>query len=171
MKELIPLLLETERLKLRMFKEEDWAPLCEMFANKECVRYTLKEPLPDWLTWRWLAAYLGHWQLRGYGPYAVIEKESDQLIGPVGLWFPGDWPEPEIKWSIRQKFWGKGYVSEAAVAIKQLAKDKLKWKRLISLIDPANQRSIAVSKRIGGSYEKTIPFRDGQADMYVYKLV
>ncbi len=168
MKQLIPDSLETERLNLRMFSIDDWQSLCEMFGDKECVRYTIKEPLPDWLTWRWLAAYVGHWQLRGFGPYAVVEKESGRMMGPIGLWFPGDWPEPEIKWSLAQKFWGKGYVTEAATAIRELVIKELKWNRLISIIHPENQRSMAVAKRIGGIYEKTIPFRGELADVYVY---
>jgi len=170
MKELVPNSLETARLNLRMFRENDWQSLCEMFSDKECVKYTVKEPLPDWLTWRWLASYIGHWQLRGYGPYAVVEKESGQMIGPIGIWFPGDWPEPELNWSIARKFWGKGYVTEAATAVKELAINELKWNRIISLILPENERSIAVAKRLGGAYEKTIPFRDGQIDIYTYKL-
>jgi hypothetical protein len=75
-----------------MFVEQDWEALHEMFRDPECVRYTVGAPLATWQTWRSLAAYLGHWQLRGYGPYAVVEKASGAMMGPVGLWCPGEWP-------------------------------------------------------------------------------
>jgi RimJ/RimL family protein N-acetyltransferase len=166
----VPVALSTNRLVLRMFTERDWEPLAEMFADEECVKYTVGSVQPKYWVWRQICAYLGHWQIRGYGPYAVVEKTSGELLGPVGLWCPGDWPEPEIKYSIRRKFWGNGYVSEAAFAVQQMAAKELKWTRLISLINPANERSKAVARRIGGELEKTIPFRDGQAEVFAYKL-
>lgn len=166
----MPLTLETERLVLRQFQLDDWDALCEMFRDEECVRYTIGKPQPDYMTWRWLAGYLGHWQLRGYGPYAVVTKSSGEMIGPVGMWYPGDWPEPEIKFSIAQRHWGKGYVTEAAVAVQHAARDVLKRDRLISLISVGNERSKAVAKRLGGVHEKTIPWREGQADIFGYDL-
>jgi RimJ/RimL family protein N-acetyltransferase len=99
-KDALPQKIETARLILRMFQESDWDDLHEMFSDEECVRYTVKTVLEKWQTWRTLASYLGHWQIKGYGPYAVVEKSSGKMIGPVGLWYPGDWPEPEIKWSL-----------------------------------------------------------------------
>ena len=91
-------------------------------------------------------------------------------MGPVGLWFPGDWPEPEIKWSITKRFWGKGFATEAANAVKELTATELKWNRLISLIFPENERSKSVARRLGGVLEKTIPFRDATAEIFVYSL-
>jgi RimJ/RimL family protein N-acetyltransferase len=167
---IVPTLLETPRLKLRMFTESDWNDLSDMFADPDCVRFTIKSPIEKWQVWRTLAGYLGHWRLRGYGPYAVVEKTTNELIGPVGLWYPGDWPEPEIKWSLRKKFWGKGYATEAANRIKALAAQELKWTRAISLILPQNEASKSVAKRIGGTYEKTIPFRNESAEIFAYQL-
>lgn len=83
---------------------------------------------------------------------------------------PAEWPEPEIKWALAREFWGKGYATEAASAVKQMAKSHLKWSRLISLILAENMRSIAVANRLGAAYEKTIPFREGTAEIYVYDL-
>ncbi len=167
---LIPESLQTPRLQLRMFQDSDWAPLCEMFRDEDSVRYTLGTPATDWMTWRFLAGYLGHWQLRGYGPYAVVEKASGNMMGPVGMWCPGDWPEPEIKYSLAKIYWGKGYASEAAMAVKEMVARELKWKRLISLIAPENVASKAVAKKLGGVYEKTLPFRGSTAEVYAYAL-
>jgi len=167
---LVPCELNTARLHLRMFVEKDWEALCSIFSDPECVKYTRGKPEADWETWRRLASYLGHWSLRGYGPYAVIEKSSHLLIGVVGLWYPGDWLEPEIKWSLMRTAWGQGFATESAAAIKNMTAEQLKWHRLISLIRSDNEPSKAVAKRIGGIYEKTIPFRDGLADIFVYNV-
>ena len=79
-----------------------------------------------------LAYYVGHWSMRGYGPYAVVEKASGELVGTVGLWFPGEWPEPELKWALRRRFWGKGYATEAANGVRDMAEESLKWSSTIS---------------------------------------
>src|SRR5262245_49894275 len=167
---LIPTELETSRLKLRMIEESDWEPLCAYFCDEECVRYTLKTPLTTWQTWRTLAGLVGHWQLRGYGPHAVVEKSSGRTIGHLGLWYPGDWPEPEIGWHLAREFWNKGYATEGATAVRDVAHKILKWNRLISLILPENQASKNVATKLGAIYEKTIPFRDGVGDVFAYDL-
>lgn len=165
----MPKTLETERLILRQFQHSDWDDLHELFSDEECVKYTTKVLFEKWQTWRMLACYPGHWQYRGYGPYAVVEKTSQKMIGPIGLWYPGDWPETEIKYSICKKFWGKGYAYEAALKVKQEAFSRNLFKRLISLIVPENKKSISLSKKLGGVKEKTISFRGKTADIYVYK--
>ncbi len=166
----IPTALTTQRLVLRRFQESDQEALFELYGDPECTRYTLGKPVERWEVWRIIAANLGHWELRGYGPYAVVEKTSGTLIGPVGLNYPGDWPEPELLYSLSRRFWGNGYASEAGFAVKQLAAKELGWKRLISLVHPENVRSKAVVRRLGGELEKTITLRGGQNEVYVYEL-
>jgi RimJ/RimL family protein N-acetyltransferase len=158
---IVPLTLETPRLVLRPFEERDCDSLHEMFGDAQCVQYTLERPLAHWETWRCLAAYVGHWQLRGYGPYAVVAKSTGSMIGPVGLWFPVEWPEPEIKWSLARRFWGEGFATAFSV---------LRCTRLVSVSRPSNTRSQAVARRLGGHNEKTIPFRGGLANVYAYGL-
>jgi RimJ/RimL family protein N-acetyltransferase len=167
---LIPSSLETPRLTLRQFQEEDWDALHRIFEDEECVRYTIGAPLERWQTWRTLAGYIGHWQLRGYGPYAVVERSTGTVVGPVGLWYPGEWPEPELKWCLARRFWGRGYATEAAAAVKAMAPRELGWHRLISLILPENERSKAVARRLGGRHERTIPFRGGHGEIFGYDL-
>lgn len=165
-----PKQIETGRLTLRQFCEADWQPLVDLFRNQECVKYTVKTPLEDWQTWRMLACYVGHWAIRAYGPYAVVEKASREVVGTVGLWFPGEWPEPELKWALRRRFWGKGYATEAASAVRDMVQMSLKWSRLISLIFPGNRRSVAVASRLGAQFEKNIPFRGETADVFAYAM-
>lgn len=141
-----------------------------MFGDEDCVRYTIERPLAPWQTWRALASYVGHWQLRGYGPYAVVEKATGSMLGPVGLWFPSEWPEPEIKWSLTKRFWGRGFATEAAMAVRNMAAAVLRRARLISVIRPGNIRSASVALRLGGILEGTIPFRGDVAVVYAYDL-
>ncbi len=82
---LIPEKIETERLILRCFKEDDWIDLHRLYADPECTQYTIQRTLTEGESWRTMAAMIGHWQIRGYGPYAVEDKATGKVMGPVGL--------------------------------------------------------------------------------------
>ena len=103
---------------------------------------------------------IGHWQLRGYGPYAIEIKESGKVAGPVGMWFPQEWPEPEIKWGLARAYWGNGFAREAALAVREMAAEYFPDLKLISIIDPENEGSIKVALSIGATLERTTRLRD-----------
>ena len=166
MKYNIPEQLETDRLILRTFKDEDWRDLHPYYSDPECMKYTIGRTLTEGETWRTMATMIGHWELRRYGPYAVELKETGKVIGPVGMWFPNDWPEPEIKWGLVREYWGKGYAREAAQAVHQMAKEYFPGKRLISLIDTANAGSINLAKSMGATFEMEIEVRGSICHIY-----
>lgn len=166
----MPTSIETDRLLLRMFREEDWKDLHEYYSDEVCTRYTFGKPLTEGEAWRAMASMMGHWQLRGFGPYAVVEKESKKVLGPVGLWYPNDWPEPEIKWGLVRQAWGKGYATEAAMAVKKMAFNTIKDCRLISLIMADNQSSVKVAKAVGATFEKEMMFGEKQCHIYRHHL-
>lgn len=162
----IPTYLETDRLILRFFEDADWCDLHVLYSDPQCVEHTIKQTLTEGESWRMLATIIGHWHLRGYGPYAVCLKSGGPVMGPVGLWYPNDWPEPEIKWAIARKYWGNGYAREAAKAVWQIASTHLPELHLISLIFPENERSKKLAGALGAEFEKEIDFRDGRAQIF-----
>jgi RimJ/RimL family protein N-acetyltransferase len=100
--------------------------------------------------WRQFASYLGHWQMRDFGWFSVIEKDSGEWVGRVGPWMPEGWPGLECGWSISREHWGKGYAPEAAIASIKWTFEKLpELSRIISVIDPDNHNSQAVARKIG----------------------
>ena len=163
----IPQELETRRLRLRMFRDDDWRGLHEHYADPECTRFTFRRALTEAATWRAMASMAGHWLLRGYGPYAVEEKSSGTVLGTVGAWYPIEWPEPEIKWSLARRHWGQGYASEAVRAVQRMAQDCLPHLRLISLIDSRNEASIRLALAVGAVLEREIEFAG--APFHVYR--
>lgn len=142
--------LETERLILRMWREEDdFDAYARMCADPEVMRYLGGKTLTRPESWRHMAFIIGHWYLRGYGHWAVEEKASGQFIGRIGFLNPDGWPGFEIGWTLGREHWGKGYATEGArraldYAFKELDKD-----HVISLIHPENQASIRVAERLG----------------------
>jgi RimJ/RimL family protein N-acetyltransferase len=141
-------LMETERLVLRMFRDSDTDAYAEMLADPEVMRF-LGRPVPRAEAWRNMAMVVGHWHLRGYGMWAVEEKASGELAGRVGCWRPEGWPGLEVGWTLRRRFWGRGYATEAARASLDYAFTKLEQARVISLIAPENVNSVRVAERLG----------------------
>lgn len=156
---LIPTSIDTPRLHLRQFRDADWRDLHAYYSDIECTRYTFQRALSEGETWRAMASMAGHWLLRGYGPYALEEKTSGKVLGTAGLWFPEEWPEPEIKWALSRQHWGQGYAGEAARAVQAMAAAHLPQLSLISLIHADNAASIKLAQAVGANLEKGIPFR------------
>lgn len=162
----IPETLETERLTLRQFRESDWRDLHRYYSSELSTRFTVGRAFTEGETWRTLCSMVGHWQIRGYGPYALEDKASGQVLGTAGLWYPNDWPEPEIKWALAPEFWGKGYASEAARAVQVIGRECMPDINLISFIHSENRASIQLAKAIGATFEKEIHFRGGLWHVY-----
>jgi RimJ/RimL family protein N-acetyltransferase len=162
----IPQKLETDRLILRMFAEADWRALHEHYSDADCTRFTFRRALTEAGTWRAMASMAGHWQLRGYGPYALEEKSTGTVLGTAGLWYPLEWPEPEIKWALARRHWGQGYASEAVRAVQSMAQGCMPDLRLISLIDSGNASSIRLALAVGASLEREMDFAGGLFHVY-----
>ncbi len=154
-----PTLLRTERLILRQFEEKDWRAIHEHYSDEVCTKYTFGHALTEAESWRALASMIGHWYLRGYGPYAVEELDTGNVLGMVGLWYPNDWPEPEIKWALARRYWGQGFASEAARAVRDMAAEVMPGRAPISFIDARNLASIQLAKAIGATFEQETEFR------------
>jgi len=147
--------IESERLLLRQWREEDFEAYAEYFADEATARF-VGGVKPRHEAWRSMAAQVGHWVLRGHGVWAVEEKESGDFVGAVGLWRPEGWPELEVGYWLIPSAWGKGYASEAARRSRQYAYEVLGAKTLVSYIHPDNEPSKRVAERMGARQEAVI---------------
>jgi RimJ/RimL family protein N-acetyltransferase len=116
--------------------------------------------------WRTLALLIGHWHLRGYGQWTVVEKATDDVIGRVGLWHPEGWPGLEVGWVIEPSRWGKGFATEAARAAVDFGFRDVGADHLISIIRRGNLRSVRVALKIGETFERTDSQDGHQVDVY-----
>jgi RimJ/RimL family protein N-acetyltransferase len=152
----MPLEIETERLLLRQFRELDIDAFAEICADPEVMRYIGEfKPLDRMGTWQVMARHLGHWQLRGYGMWAVEEKATRRLLGRVGLWKPEGWPDLEVGWMLHRASWGRGFATEAGRAALDAAFRVLGADHVISVIHPQNTPSIRLAERLGETFERT----------------
>ncbi len=158
--------LETERLVLRMFEERDLDDYAKMCSDSQVMHYLGGRALSRQETWRHIAMFVGHWQLRGYGLLAAELRESGRFIGRLGLWRPEGWPGLEIGWAVDRPHWGNGYATEGARAVLRHAFDERGIASLISIIHPENKASIRVAEKIGETYDRPGVFNGAEALIY-----
>lgn len=144
--------LETDRLVLRPMTVDDVEPHIAMMQDPAVAKFLTPdgEPRSRAEEWRAAASLLGHWQIRGFGFFSAIEKETGEWAGRVGPWMPEGWPGLECGWSIAPSHWGKGYAPEAAIATIRWTFDRFpELPRILSVIDPGNANSQAVARKVG----------------------
>ena len=116
---------------------------------------------------------------QGFGQLAVERKDDGALVGRAGLnvWNPSDWSitrldeadgpiEIEIAYLFGRDYWGHGYATEAATAVRDWALAELSVDRLIALIYPDNSRSIRVAQKLGMTPEGQANFGRGPLTIY-----
>jgi len=145
-----PAALETERLLLREMGQGDLDFVASMLADPLVMRYYPKchtrDESREWIE-RQRARYASH----GHGLWLVSEKSSGVPVGQVGLvpqHVDGVW-EDEVGYLIASAFWRRGFAFEAARACRDHGLQTLRRERVISLIRPVNEPSVAVARKLG----------------------
>lgn len=144
--------ITTERLVLRPFRDSDLEAYTAV-VTAEPVRAALHSPpsLGRREAWSQMAVFLGMWELRGCGHWAVEERSTGVLVGRAGLNRPEieGWPGTEVGWALHPDHWGKGYATEAGAAAVRYGFAVLGEDELVSVILPENTASQAVARRLG----------------------
>lgn len=159
-------IIETERLVLRSWREDDHAGIAEMGSDPDVTRFTggLRSEADSW---RMIAMMMGHWSMRGYGMMVIEEKATGSFVGYGGPWRPFGWPDFEIGYSLTRAHHRKGYATEAMRAALRFAYQNLGWTSAISLIDADNAASQGVARKLGASCEQTsVPVTNFTADIW-----
>ncbi|MFK7940241.1 MAG: GNAT family N-acetyltransferase [Roseovarius sp.] len=140
--------LYTDRLTLRAFAPQDMEAGTRYLQTQRTVY--MGGPWNAGDAWDHCASLIGHWVIHGFGLFAICLRGTEKAVGDCGLLRPYGYPENELGWGIWDTdLEGKGYVFEAAEAVRTYAYDTLGWPTLVSYIDPDNARSIALAKRLG----------------------
>lgn len=163
------LITETLRLKLVEVTEGDVESIFMLTGNEKVMKYFPKV-LSYEDTQQMVQKILHQYSEYGYCFWKVLLKPEDQFVGIAGLLHQriDINPATEISYRILEEHWRKGYATEAVKACKQYAENKLKKKRLISLINPQNDASIRVATKLGAKRTRSIIFEGLQHDVYVY---
>ena len=152
--------LQSRRILLRAPAAMDFPVYKRFYADPGASRFYGGPLTPD-LAWRKLAYDLGHWALRGYGMWSIIEKASDTMIGSCGIVWAEGWPRHELTWWITPTRRRQGYALEASRAAIDWAHDSLGWPELETHMNDENAPARALVQKLGGIQTARIRFPDG----------
>jgi len=173
--------LNTKRLKLRQWKDEDYLPFSIMSEDKEVMKYFYSYTLTSLESNEIADKCRFLISIQGWGFWAVEEKETGNFIGFVGLNQPGyDLPFGsciEIGWRLDKKYWGKGYAFEAAKKVLDFAFRELNLKEIYAFTSILNKKSYTLMERIGMKNTKNnflhplVPVKHSLSEHVLYKII
>jgi len=152
--------LETERLILRSFRQEDIDAMAQLFANPDFMRFSLGVFTERQKTVDFIEKVMG-WDRAGMpSQFAVVLRDESTVLGYCGFHHHPEVPgEVEIGYRLHPDYWNRGLITEAARAVRDHAFADLKLPRVISLVHPENIASRRVAEKNGMKVEKEITFR------------
>jgi RimJ/RimL family protein N-acetyltransferase len=164
--------LVTERLRLRMWRDEDLETLAGIDADPEVMRFIGDGSTRDRAqTAEAFARMRRHWADRGYGLFATELRETGEVAGWIGLAVPGFLPEilpaVEIGWRLGRPHWGRGYATEGARAVMAYGFDEVGLDRIVSICRPDHHASRHVMTKLGMTLDlsTTVPSHGGPVDV------
>ena len=152
--------LETERLILRSFREEDVDVMVRLFANPDFMRFSLGVFTERAQTVAFIKKVMG-WDRAGMpSQFAVVPRAEHAIVGYCGFFHHPEVPgEVEIGYRLDPDYWNRGLITEAARAVRDHGFADLELPRVISLIHPENIPSRRVAEKNGMKVEQKITFR------------
>ncbi|QDP02913.1 GNAT family N-acetyltransferase [Thalassotalea sp. PS06] len=172
---------DTDRLTFRLMDENDKQLLFDLDQDPEVMRFINGGTPTSWedIEQRFLPRLRAYRNPEnGWGLWQINLKDNDAFLGWV-LVRPMDFFSEqrkdnnlEIGWRLKQKYWGKGYATEAAKAIMETLAELPKVDKISAIADPDNQGSINIMKKLGMRYLKTYTYRDGgrEEDVVYYQI-
>ncbi len=152
------MIIETERLKLREYTFDDFDSLYEILSDEETMRHYPKpfseEKVRGWIQWN-----IDNYAEYGFGLWAVVLKETCEMIGDCGITIQNIDGEllPEIGYHIHKKYWRQGYGSEAAKLVRDWAFENTNYDCLYSYMKYTNIGSYSVAVANGMKKVKEYP--------------
>lgn len=163
-------MLQTERLTLRRLRADDRDTLSGIFGDPVVMSHVgAGRPLDAAEVTAMLERIAARFAVDGFGQLGIERRSDGRLIGRAGLlpldpetWQAGSRAELgpgceiEIGWTLDREAWGQGYATEAARAIRDVARDALGLTRLVAIIQLGNTRSVRVAEKLGAVPERQI---------------
>ncbi len=147
--------IETDRLRLRPWRKDDFRPYHSLLQHPEVYRHFGPNPMGQEECWRRLAASIGMWDLLGFGGWAVERSSDDRLIGTLSLFNawrdlnPVFGDEPEMGWIFSHEVHGQGMAGEACRAVLGWAEASLPPTQIWAIIAPENEPSLKLAAKLG----------------------
>ena len=159
-------LIETDRLRLRLFQPQDLDELASMFSDPEVMRYVADgKPAGRDVAEKALTSVIDHWRRLGFGRWAAEDKETRQFVGFGGL--RSLFGMPEVVYHFAPAHWGKGLATELARASLRYGFEEHRFEKIVAIAKPENAASIRVMEKVGMHYEMNTSYYDIDVVQYV----
>ncbi|WP_448318751.1 GNAT family N-acetyltransferase [Streptomyces sp. CO7] len=160
-------------VKLRVPTEEDAVAWHDLFDDPEVMEFFGGKSASPAAYERITARQRGYAEQYGFCLWSVLD-EDDQVVGFVGAqpWGQEWGPDPEtieVAWRMGRAHWGRGYVTAAALRTLDVLRES-GLTSVIAMVDAENERSIAVTRRLGMELEERLIAPDTQRDWNMYRL-
>lgn len=165
------IMISSKRLLLREFVPEDADSLFPILSDKETMAF-YPAPFSKEKVENWIRKSIDSYQQNGFGLWAVILKETNELIGDCGITLQEIEGKqlPELGYHIRKDHWNKGFATEAAKAVMEFAFCTCNLPRLYTYTSTENEPSKIVAIKNGMSFvkyfQKTVMGRIVQEVLY-----
>ena len=162
-------ILETDRLLLREYVEDDADAFFRLNSNPEVSRFVPDKPLLNIEQARQILVDhpIADYQKHGFGRGACILKGTGEQIGMAGLKYLAELGEVDVAYRFLPAYWGLGLATEVALASVRFGFAHLALKQIIGLVMPENIASARVLEKIGLRYADTVTFSGHQFSKYV----
>ncbi|WBW96312.1 GNAT family N-acetyltransferase [Oceanirhabdus sp. W0125-5] len=160
---------ETDRLVLRSLKREDIDSVMTFWGNEEVMKYCGGAGSRE-RELRSIEFYMNLQKEKGFSPYIVIIKDSNEVIGACGFNPAEDEHEIELIYHFAEKYWGRGYATEAANGCINYVRENLKINKIVASISPGNSSSKKVLEKLGFEYIGMKWFEDMNEEEPCYEL-
>ncbi|WP_099827056.1 GNAT family N-acetyltransferase [Oceaniglobus indicus] len=151
-------LLVTEHFTLRRPQASDLTPWTGFYLSERGAWNGGGRDSDEGRAWRMFAAFIGHWEIHGFGPFVIETAGTGSPVGMTGPWFPASHPEPEILWNAwSTQTEGTGTMAEATREVLRHVFEDLQWTTAVSYVDPGNTRSLRLAERLGATVDADAP--------------
>ena len=162
--------LETERLLLRQITVDDAQFILTLLNEPSFLRYIGDKQVRNLED---AEAYIRNgpvasYERNGFGLYLVELRESYTPIGICGFLKRDELPDPDIGFAFLPEFWGKGFAFEAAAAVLEDARQRLRLQRILAITSLDNEASIKLLQRLGFRFDKVITFAAGREQVRLF---
>jgi RimJ/RimL family protein N-acetyltransferase len=159
--------LATARLVLRPQRIADFEPFAAFLATGRSE--FMGGPYDRNVAWAWFCSDEAQWSLLGHGGLTVTLAATGAVLGQVPVIRPPRFPETEIGWVAYEGSEGKGYLTEAARALRDWAFGPRGLTGLVSYIRTANPRSVGLAERLGARLDPDGVLPEGIKDSGVWR--
>ncbi|MCB8819794.1 GNAT family N-acetyltransferase [Microvirga rosea] len=158
--------LETERLRLRAHRVEDFEASFALWTDPGVTRFIGARPSTREEIWSRLLRYIGHWAALGYGYWAIEDRATGAFVGETGF---ADFKRaidppldgmPEIGWVLSPAAQGQGYATEAVQAALRWGDAHFGPITTVCLISPENGPSLRVAEKCGYTLWMNATYKD-----------